>query len=110
VSARTGPGSTARRVPQPASAPTSPARGVVGVPRSPAALPRPRQRPKQARAARPRRRGRFLQFVQMLLSIGLLVNAPIVAAVVAYGYGNGRPLTDDAYQLAVDLLRVVQSW
>jgi hypothetical protein len=52
---------------------------------------------------RPRRRGRFLRSVQVLLSILVMVAVPLVALLVAYGYGNGDSLDADAVNLIDDI-------
>ena len=56
---------------------------------------------------RPRRRGRFLRFLQVLFSVLLLVAMPVLAMVLAYGYGNGDSLADDALHVARDIARLV---
>jgi hypothetical protein len=86
--------------------PATPARAAVKTrPQSPA-------RPKAARPepAGPRRPGTALRAVQVLLSIVVLICAPVLAAIAAYGYGNALPPQQDAYQLARDLLKLIESW
>ena len=61
----------------------------------PAAVPQPR---------RPKRRARgFLRFLQVLFSVLMMIVVPLVALVVAYGYGNGRSLPVDAGNLVRDI-------
>ena len=71
--------------------------------------PRPAPAPPAARAAaqpRPvRRRGRFLRFLQILLSIAVLIAVPLLAMVLAYGYGNGDAIGDDARHVLEDIAR-----
>jgi multisubunit Na+/H+ antiporter MnhG subunit len=43
----------------------------------------------------------------VLISLFVLVTVPVVAMVVAYGYGNGEPLTNDAWKLARDVADVL---
>jgi len=50
-----------------------------------------------------RRRGRFLRFLQIMLSIVVMVTVPLAALVVAYGYGNGDSLVVDAKNLVRDI-------
>jgi hypothetical protein len=92
--------------------PPTPARAAVKArPQSPAApAGATTARPEAVRARRPRRRGRALRAVQVLLSIVVLICAPIVAAIAAYGYGNALPPQQDAYRLARDLLKLIESW
>jgi actin-like ATPase involved in cell morphogenesis len=87
------PARTARREPEPA-------------PR-PAGRPAASRPPKRSPQRRPRRRGRFLRFVQVLLSIAVLVAVPLVAMVLAYGYGNGQSILDDARDVLQDIARYV---
>ncbi|GIE93784.1 Hsp70 family protein [Paractinoplanes rishiriensis] len=63
------------------------------------AAPRPAQR-------RPRRRGGFLRFLQIMLSLLVMMAVPLAALLVAYGYGNGVPLAADAESLWQDLLEL----
>jgi hypothetical protein len=97
----------------------SPARAAVGVrppPSKPVRQPKQQKPPKQPRPvrtspSRPRRRpGRFLRAVQVMLSIVVLVGAPVAAAIAAYGYGNGLPIQDDAVDLGRDLYRMLDRW
>jgi molecular chaperone DnaK len=86
---------------------------------SPQATPPPRTQPRTQPRSQPRtlvappakvakrkprrRRGRFLRFLQILLSIVVMVTAPLAALVVAYGYGNGDSLVVDAHNLVRDV-------
>jgi hypothetical protein len=63
--------------------------------------PAPARPPKR----RPRRRGRFLRFLQVLLSILMLSAVPLVAMVLAYGYGNGKSIEQDAVDVLRDIAR-----
>jgi hypothetical protein len=44
-----------------------------------------------------------VRFLQVLLSITVLVVTPVVAMVFAYSYGTGEPLRDAATHLVQDL-------
>jgi hypothetical protein len=70
------------------------------VPKPPA---RGAPRPPVPTVRRPRRRGRFLRSVQVLLSMLVMVLVPLVALLVAYGYGNGDSLDVDAANLIDDI-------
>ncbi len=70
----------------------------------PAPPPAP-TRPQKKR--RPRRRGRFLRFLQVLLSIVVLLAVPLLAMVLAYGYGNGDSIQKDAEHVIEDIARFV---
>jgi molecular chaperone DnaK len=63
-------------------------------------------KPKSAKprpAKPPRRPRRFLRFVQILLSILCMIAIPLVALLLAYGWGNGEPINQDAVDLVRDL-------
>ena len=60
--------------------------------------------PEQARIERPRRRSRLGRALQILLSIVVMVTVPIVALVLAYGYGNAEPIQQDAINVFEDIL------
>ena len=77
----------------------------VRVTRPPAAVAKPR--PAKVAKRKPKRRGRFLRFLQVLLSIIVMITVPLVALVVAYGYGNGEPLTVDAENLMRDVAELL---
>ena len=65
--------------------------------------------PQGARAANPkktkkRKRTRgFARFLQVLISALFMIAVPLVALVVAYGYGNGLSLEQDALDLIDDI-------
>jgi hypothetical protein len=98
-------------------APTPPARSVsAGHPVSPAqpatARPSPaRPAPSRPAPSRPpppsgrtRRRSRgFTRFLQVLLSLIVMIAAPVAALVVAYSYSTGASLPDSAVQVAGEL-------
>ena len=93
---------------RPRSAPPSGARPMspahpTGRPVSspPQAALRPMPRPQPPRRKR-RARG-FLRFLQVLFSTLMMLVVPLVALVVAYGYGNGDPLDVDAENLVRDV-------
>ncbi|MEV6490285.1 Hsp70 family protein [Actinoplanes sp. NPDC051633] len=88
--------------------PMSPAPGRAKVAR-PAAKPQrrpqpPRQMPKP-KTPKKKRRGGFLRFIQVILSIAVLIAVPLLAMVLAYGYANGDPIVDDARQVFSDIAR-----
>jgi hypothetical protein len=100
--ARPGPAQPAVRV--------TTARGVSSA-RPPATAvdrrPAPARRDRPAPVPRPRRRGGLLRSLQVMISVTVLVGAPLAAAVLAYGYGNGLPLQQDAIELVKDLVRLI---
>jgi molecular chaperone DnaK len=66
------------------------------------------QRPPKSKPAKPPRRpGRFVRFVQILLSIVFMIAVPLVALLLAYGWGNGEPIQDDAVDLVRDIANVL---
>ena len=76
----------------------------------PVPQPVPRAVPKaKVKAApkpkKPKRRGRFLRFLQVLISILVLITVPLVAMVLAYGYGNGDAIQEDAQHVVEDIAR-----
>ncbi|GLY03654.1 MULTISPECIES: Hsp70 family protein [Actinoplanes] len=98
--------------------PVSPAMGSVrpaSQGRAVAAAPRPA--PATSRATEPqapagkarktRRRGGFLRFLQIVLSLLTMILVPIAALVLAYGYANGNPLEQDAIDVFNDILRLL---
>jgi actin-like ATPase involved in cell morphogenesis len=111
---RGGQRATTRTQPAPTRVqPSTPARAAVKArPQSPAGSKAVRPEPVRPKPARsgPRRRGGALRAVQVLLSIVVLISAPVLSAVAAYGYGNALPPRQDAYLLARDLLELIQSW
>jgi molecular chaperone DnaK len=66
--------------------------------RPPAANPRPQRRP-----------GGFVRFLQVLLSIIVLITVPLLAMVLAYSYGTGEPFREAAIHLAGDLAELFRS-
>jgi actin-like ATPase involved in cell morphogenesis len=77
---------------------------AVSRPVSPAAPARPTDRP--APAARRRTSG-FVRGLQILLSIVVMVSVPIAALVLAYGYGDGASLPDDAANVLQDIADLI---
>ena len=63
----------------------------------PAPAPKPRRRP-----------GGFLRFLEILLSIIVLVAVPLAAMVLAYSYGTGEPFRDAALELARNLRDLIR--
>jgi len=103
--------------------PMSPAPRPVSPPRPATAQTRvwenpPAPRPQVARSAarppapkrKPRRRRRFLRFVQVLLSVLVLISVPLVAMLLAYGYGNGHSIEEDARDVVADIARLLGLW
>jgi hypothetical protein len=88
-------------------------------PQPPPAPPRQTSRPASRAKARPsartapqrppkrRRRGRFVRFLQILLSVLALIAVPLVAMLLAYGYGNGDSIEQDARHVIEDIARLV---
>jgi hypothetical protein len=78
--------------------------------------PPPRTAPAQRRPApapkprRPRRKGRFLRFLQVVISIIVLIAVPVLAMVLAYGYGNGESIVQDARHVFEDIARFLGLW
>ena len=56
-------------------------------------------------ARRSRKPRRFLRFLQVVLSLLVLIAVPLLAMVLAYGYGNGDSMTDDARHVVSDIAR-----
>jgi actin-like ATPase involved in cell morphogenesis len=83
------------------AAPRSPAR------RPPAARPRSTARPQPVARRRP---GGFVRFLQVLLSIIVLITVPLIAMVLAYSYGTGEPFQEAAVHLADDLRELLRSY
>ncbi|MGK5678887.1 Hsp70 family protein [Actinoplanes sp. URMC 104] len=81
-------------------------RPPVAAARPPASRPpvsRPPARVDQAVRRGKRRTGSFLRALQILFSIVMMIAVPLVALVVAYGYGNGKSLPTDAANLVDDI-------
>ncbi|GAA3339981.1 hypothetical protein GCM10020358_25810 [Amorphoplanes nipponensis] len=115
--------------PEPAAAPTRPTRRITA-PARPAAASRPVSPPAarsgsgavSARSARtagwdappaplpPKRRrtGAFLRFLQIVLSVLVLVTAPLVALVAAYSVSAGVPMDAAAEFVLDDLYRLLE--
>jgi molecular chaperone DnaK len=91
--------------------PAAPTRGVSPSPKAAgkAAPPAtsPKKPPKAAKAPKPpkprKRPRRFVRFLQILLSILVMIVVPLAALLVAYGWGNGEPIQDDAVDLIKDI-------
>jgi hypothetical protein len=56
-----------------------------------------------ARPAGRKRRSGFVRFIQVLLSMVVLIAVPLAAMVFAYSYGTGQSLPDAANNLVNDL-------
>ncbi|GAA4968128.1 Hsp70 family protein [Actinoplanes utahensis] len=88
----------------PVAPPAAPAVGSARPPspvRATAAPAKPA--PEPARVRRPRRRSRVVRALQVLLSLVMMVTVPLVALVLAYGYGNAKPIEQDAIQVFEDI-------
>ena len=48
--------------------------------------------------------------MQVLLSIVVLITVPLVAMVLAYGYGNGDAIEEDARHVLEDIARYLGLW
>jgi molecular chaperone DnaK len=60
--------------------------------------------PRPKPAGKPKRRSRrFVRFLQILFSIVMMIVVPLAALVLAYGWGYGEPIQDDAVDLVKDL-------
>jgi hypothetical protein len=69
----------------------------------------PRAAAGRAPARQPKRRpGGFLRFLEILLSIIVLVAVPLAAMVLAYSYGTGEPFRDAALELARNLRDLIR--
>jgi actin-like ATPase involved in cell morphogenesis len=93
------------------SRPVSPAVGSarpVSPPRATAAVPKPQASPEPARVHRPRRRGRLRRTIQVLLSLLVMVTVPVVALILAYGYGNDdTTFEQDAIAVFNDIAQLI---
>ncbi|BCY14638.1 Hsp70 family protein [Actinoplanes sp. L3-i22] len=99
-----GPNRTAQPVAhaRPISSAPAPASGrAVVSPPAPAPVREPKRKP--PKPARQRRRNPFLRFLQVLLSILTMICVPLIALVLAYGYGNGVPWEKDAINVFNDI-------
>jgi hypothetical protein len=110
--AHTEPASRPAAQPRPPTRPAAQARAATAPTRrwDESELPGAAARARPDKAKRPpkkRRRGRFVRFLQILLSIAVLVAVPLVAMVLAYGYGNGEPIEDDITAVVEDVARLV---
>ncbi|GIF10573.1 Hsp70 family protein [Actinoplanes teichomyceticus] len=102
VAAQARPISPSPGRPQPPG--TAAGRAVVAAPRPPAKRPKARQKtPKQVAPPRPKRKSRLLRFFQLLLSLLTMLCVPVVALIVAYGYGNSDPWQEDAVKVFEDI-------
>ncbi|MFG1602564.1 Hsp70 family protein [Actinoplanes sp. NPDC049265] len=71
-------------------------------------VPPPQPAAKPAKVRKPRRRTRgFVRFLQILLSVLVLVTAPVLAMAMAYGYGNGEPFITDVREVFADIARLI---
>jgi molecular chaperone DnaK len=98
VSARSQPVSRSQPVPaRPQPVPPRP----QAVPQKPAAKSSPQatRRPPKRKP----RRGRFVRFLQFLLSVFFMLAVPLIALFLAYGYGNGVSLSQDWANLIDDI-------
>ncbi|WP_433369494.1 Hsp70 family protein [Actinoplanes sp. CA-142083] len=86
------------------SRPVSPPPQVTPLPRTRQVTQRPPAPPKRKPR---RRRGGFLRFLQIMLSVVVMIVVPLIALVVAYGYGNADPLTTDAENLVKDIAHLL---
>jgi hypothetical protein len=64
---------------------------------------------RDAPARRPRRSGGFLRFLQILLSIAVLIAVPVAAMVLAYASRTGEAPQEAATQLLKDLANLVNN-
>ncbi|MBL7255202.1 Hsp70 family protein [Paractinoplanes lichenicola] len=81
-------------------------RPVSSRPVSPSRPPisRPRPQPQVSQAVRrTKKRGGFLRALQILFSTAIMILVPLAALVIAYGYGNGKPILVDAENLWEDI-------
>jgi hypothetical protein len=105
------PAAPTRSATRPMSPAMPPARPVSPPPQATSRpVPVTREQPARPPAAvrkvkkrKPKRRGRFRRAVQVLFSILVMIVVPLLALLVAYGYGNAEPLTTDAENLVHDI-------
>ncbi|GAA0508914.1 hypothetical protein Ade02nite_62380 [Paractinoplanes deccanensis] len=78
-------------------------------PPQPYRQPEPAQTAKKAQKApkAKKRSGGFLRFLQVLMSIVVMLVVPLFALVLAYGYGNGKSLPVDAENLFREIGRLL---
>jgi hypothetical protein len=94
----------------PATPPTRPvspspqATGKAAVKPKPQKAQKPQKEQKTQKQKRPKRRtGRFARFLQILLSVLAMIIVPLAALLLAYGWGNGEAIQDDAVDLVKDI-------
>ncbi|GAA2612177.1 Hsp70 family protein [Paractinoplanes durhamensis] len=91
------PQAAPRKMPVTRSQPVTPLPPPARVAKArPARVPKPK-----------RRRGGFLRFLQLLFSFVVMLGVPVVALVLAYGYGNGESIQDNAVDLVRDILDLI---
>jgi actin-like ATPase involved in cell morphogenesis len=107
-----GPPSRPQRAQPPVvihSRPVSPAVGsarpVSPPPRATAAVPQPAPEPAPVR--RPRKRGRLRRTLQVLISLLVMITVPVVALILAYGYGNDASIEQDAVNVFKDIAELL---
>jgi actin-like ATPase involved in cell morphogenesis len=94
--------------PQPGSQP--PPRSRPAPPRSQPSPPRSQPVPKkspQAPRKQKRRRGGFARFLRFVFSVFVMIAVPLLALLLAYGYGNGESLPEDAVNLIDDIRKLL---
>jgi actin-like ATPase involved in cell morphogenesis len=101
---------TGTRPMSPATPPTRPvspspqATGKAAVKPKPQKAQKPQKEQKTQKQKRPKRRtGRFARFLQILLSVLAMIIVPLAALLLAYGWGNGEAIQDDAVDLVKDI-------
>jgi molecular chaperone DnaK len=98
--------------PPPTGRPVSPAQPHAAArPVSPPGPGRPTRSGNTAQwrpAPPPRRPGRVVRFLQIALSVVVLIAVPLAAMLLAYGYGNGLSIQEDAVHLARDLAQLAR--
>ncbi|GAB1694055.1 Hsp70 family protein [Krasilnikovia sp. M28-CT-15] len=93
----------------PAARPASGAVPPASSPARPASKGRRKPAPAPERR-RPRRRSRFVRFLQFLLSAAILIVAPVVALVVVYAMKTDQSVRDAAYELLRDGYHLLRDW
>jgi cell division ATPase FtsA len=101
---------TGTRPMSPATPPTRPvspspqATGKAAVKPKSQKAQKPQKEQKTQKQKRPKRRtGRFARFLQILLSVLAMIIVPLAALLLAYGWGNGEAIQDDAVDLVKDI-------